>query len=164
MGDLTHSAASGQGQFPPCRRGAPSQEAPYCWQSKLALKKIRECFDSAHTVQSAIAVYIALTEIASDSASSEFTTTHAWIAQRSGASVRTVTSRLRDLVEIGLVKIETPALKAPSNYTVMSVLQPLQNDLQRTKSRSLPTSEEPKKKILNKRRKKDFANALNPVP
>lgn len=122
--------------------------APFCWQHKVALRKIREAFDAEKTVASALAVYLALTEIASDDETEEFQTTHAWIANKSGVSPRTVQDRLTGLAEIGVVKIHTPALKSPSTYRLLSVPQPLPNARQRTKKQSLPSSEQNEKKGL----------------
>lgn len=130
--------------------------APFCWQHKPALRKIREAFDAEKTVASAIVVYVALTEIASDEKSEEFQTTHAWISQKSGVSPRTVQDRLTGLAEIGLVVISTPALKTPSTYRLLNVTdaprdkQPLPNAPQREKQSALPTLEQGKKKALNK--------------
>ena len=55
-------------------------DASFCWQHKAALRLIRDSFDAAKTVSSAIGVYVALTEIASDEQAEVFVTTHAWIA------------------------------------------------------------------------------------
>ena len=123
-------------------------DAPFCWQHKPALRLIREAFDADKTVASALAVYLALTEIASDEESEVFTTTHAWIAQKCGVSPRTVQDRLNGLVEISLVEIHTPALKSPSTYRLLSVSQPLPNARQRKKIETLPSSEEQKNKGL----------------
>lgn len=134
-------------------------DGPFCWQPKAALRKIRESFDAEKTVASAIGTYGALTEIASDMQTEIFTTTHGWIAQKSGLSPRTVQARLAGLVEIGLVEISTPILKAPSTYKLLSVPQPLPNDKQplpsvrqRTKKASLPSLEESPEKSIEKRK------------
>jgi hypothetical protein len=147
------------------------RDKPYCWQSKAALRKIRDAFDDEKTVASAIAVYCALTEIASDKASEKFQTTHGWLGQKSGLSPRTVQNRLVILESIELLKVTTPLLKAPSTYQLLSVpqplpndtqplpndtqplpndTQPLPNDTQRTKKAPLPTLEESQKKELKK--------------
>jgi DNA-binding Lrp family transcriptional regulator len=120
-------------------------KAPFCWQHKGALRKIREAFDAEKTVASALAVYLALTEIASDEEREVFQTTHAWISQKSGVSPRTVQDRLNGLAEIGVVQIITPALKSPSTYWLLPVSQPLPNARQRTKTEPPPSSEEQKK-------------------
>jgi hypothetical protein len=126
--------------------------APFCWQHKAARRKIRDAFDRDKTVHSALGTYDALTEIASDEESEIFETTHAWIALLSGFSQRTVGKRLPELEEIGLIEIDTPALKAPSTIRLLAVgvKQPLPNAPQRTKRAPLPTSEQKQKKELNK--------------
>ena len=125
-------------------RASPSQEKPFAWQSKPVLRKIRESFDAEKTVASALLVYFALTEIASDNKDDTFQTTHAYIAQKSGLSPRTVQARLSGLVEIGLLEVSTPQLRAPATYRLLSVKQPLPNVQQQSKKGSLPTLEESK--------------------
>jgi len=122
--------------------------APFCWQHKSALRLIRESFDADKTVASTLAVYHGLTEIASDKSSEIFQTTHAWIALMSGVSIRTVESRLADLVGIGLIHISTPALKTPSTYTMLPVPQPLPNVPQPAEMNQLPSSEQNQKKEI----------------
>lgn len=93
-------------------------DGPWCWQNKAALRAIREGFEEEHGVTSALAVYLALTELASDRASETFQTTHAWIAGMTGLAVRTVQNRIKGLAELGLVTVVTPKLRAPSAYTL----------------------------------------------
>jgi len=115
-----------------------TRDGPFCWQSKAALRRIREAFDSEHAVQSALAVYLALSEVASNFEAETFTVTHGSLAQLCGGSPRTVCQRLRGLEQIGLVAISTPRLKAPSTFTLLradsqpsrDVSQSLQNDSQ----------------------------------
>ena len=128
--------------------------APFCWQHKAALRLIRDSFDAEKTVASAIGVYVALTEIASDAISESFTTTHGWIAQKSGLSPRTVEARLPGLVQVCLVRISTPALKCPSTYQLLPVPQPLRDVPQRTKKAPSRASEESKNKSLEEFPKK----------
>lgn len=142
-------------------------DSPFCWQHKVALRKIRESFDAEKAVASAIGVYNALTEIASDEQMEIFTTTHAWIAQKSGLSPRTVHNRLTGLAEIGLVEISTPIMKAPSTYRLLAVTQPLQNDtqplqsvLQRTKKAPLQSLEESIEESPEESLKKKSADLL----
>lgn len=97
-----------------------SGDGPWCWQSKAARRRIREAFDSTHNVATALSVYDALTEIASDGADETFTTTHAWIQRISGVSVRTIQNHLNVFAELGLLTISTPRLRAPSTYTLLS--------------------------------------------
>lgn len=100
-------------------RGKPNSDGPWCWQSKAALRRIQECLDGENTVSSGLAVYVALTQIASDEQSSEFRTTHAHISKLSGVKDRTVRKRLDALVDIGLIQIETPELRAPCTYRLL---------------------------------------------
>ncbi len=80
--------------------------AEYCWQAKDALKGIIEGLDHGN-VASGIAVYVALSWIASDAKSDSFEKSIAFIASRAGLSRRTVERRLSDLVRLGFV-IVTP--------------------------------------------------------
>ena len=107
----------------------PNETEAFCWQPKSALQRIREALDASNTVASGIAVYVALTEVASDKRSETFQSTHAYLAGRSGTSRRTVLDRIKDLVEIGLIKVVVPNLKAPSTFTLLHVTQPLHSDV-----------------------------------
>lgn len=89
---------------------------PFCWQDKPTLRKIREL---APSPGSALAVYLALTEIASDKESDTFQTTHHYIGKVSGFSWRTVLERLKDLQRIGVIEVQTPRMKAPSTYRLL---------------------------------------------
>lgn len=107
-----------------------TRDGAFCWQSKPARRRIREGCDAAGNVASRLGVYCALTEIASDEASEEFTTTVAHIAARSGFADRCVRASIQDLADLGLIQVETPALKAPSRYRLLSVRQEVPNDRQ----------------------------------
>lgn len=50
---------------------------PFAWQDKRVLRKIRDSFDSANTIASALGTYAALTVVASDKQAEQFQTTHA---------------------------------------------------------------------------------------
>lgn len=102
------------------RRPRHIDDSPFCWESKVALRKLREGLDSTNAVASGIAVYTALCEIASDEQAQVFTTTQAFIALRCGLAVRTVRSRLKDLEDLGLLLVHVPALKAPARYTLLT--------------------------------------------
>lgn len=97
---------------------ATSNTVPFAWQDKRCLRMIREKCEEYRT---ALAVYYALTVIASDQEKNEFHTTHAWIAQMAGLSERTVRRRLEDLKRVGIIRISTPRLKAPSTYTLLAI-------------------------------------------
>jgi hypothetical protein len=95
-----------------------SKCTPFCWQDKRALRIIREQSEDYGT---ALAVYVALSVVASDLQRDQFETTHSWLAQIAGLSERTIRRRLEDLKRIGLVTISTPKLKAPSTYTLLTI-------------------------------------------
>ena len=81
-------------------------DGPFCWQTKAARRRIRDHFDCTGNVCSALSVYDALTEIASDKQSAVFTTTHAHIAKYSGVSPSTVKRIIAGFDELRLVKIQ----------------------------------------------------------
>lgn len=122
--------------------------APFCWQHKSQRRKIRAAFDRDKTVNSALGVYDALTEVASDHESEVFQTTHAKLSEMSGWSPRTVQDRLQELKEIGLVEISTPALKSPSTFRLLADRQRLPIVRQRAKKAPLPSLEQGKKNLL----------------
>ncbi len=97
-----------------------TKDGPWCWQSKAARRRIREAFDATNNVASALSVYDALCEIASDEGREQFTTTHAWIQRISGVSVSTIKKHLMVLSEVGLISVTTPPLRAPSTYVLLS--------------------------------------------
>lgn len=128
------------------------KDGPWCWQSKTARRRIREAFDSTNNVATALAVYDALSEIASDDGAEQFTTTHAWIQRISGVGVTTIKGHISVFTDLGLIAVSTPALRAPSTYTLLEVSQPPANVSQpvagvsqRPVSGPLATSEESKK-------------------
>lgn len=126
----------------------------WAWADKAALRRIREAFDASKNVASALGVYYALVEIASDKGTEQFNTTHAWLATISGFSPRTVQERVRELAEIGLIEVHTPSLRAPSTYRLLAVRQPLRSArqplriaTQRLIRAPLPRSEETERTI-----------------
>ena len=104
-------------------RGKPNREGAWCWQSKAALRRIRENLDGAQSIASTLSVYVALTEISSDASKTVFTTTHAWIAMFAGISTATVKRRLRELADFGLISIavKKPAVRGPDTYKLLSL-------------------------------------------
>ena len=95
---------------------SPKQE-PFAWVSKLMLRRIRE---QVEEYGSALSVYVALCWVASDKEQDEFQTTHNYLSQLSGCSERTVRRRLADLTQAKVVQIDTPAMKAPCTYRLLS--------------------------------------------
>jgi len=136
------------------------KQEPFCWQSKAALRLIREAFDGENTVPSALAIYVALTEIASDKQSETFQTTHSWIAALSGWSSRTVRARLKALQEIKLIEIITPDPRFANTYRLLSRGNGFRPGGNRclpggdgTKITPLPRSEESNEESTEERRK-----------
>jgi hypothetical protein len=130
----------------------------WAWADKASLRKIREAFDRTNDVASALSVYFALCECASDAGKERFKTTHAWIAGKSGWSPRTVQARLKVLADLKLIRVHTQALRGPSTYELLeydqqplpSDTQPLPSVRQPAFSTSLPTLEENKNKEIQR--------------
>ena len=91
--------------------------APYCWQDKRILRRIRETVPEYGT---ALGVYLALCCVASDTERDQFQTTHQWLAHLAGVSVPTVKRRLADLQAAKAVEIQTPAMRAACTYRLLS--------------------------------------------
>lgn len=104
--------------LPPPEQTASAKVEPFCWCSKMMLRRIRE---KAEEPASTVAVYVALCEISSDcSDAPEFTATHQHIASKASVSRRTVVSRLHDLEQLGAISMTIPKLKAPATYRLLS--------------------------------------------
>ncbi len=104
-----------------------TSDGAFCWQTKEALRRIRQVFDQSHDVCSALSVYLALSEVASNNGRESFTTTQGDIGQRAGLSVRKVADVLRKLHTSGLVRITDNYLpgsdgkaRAPSTFTMLA--------------------------------------------
>jgi hypothetical protein len=108
-------------------RGKPGKERPWCWQEKAGRRMIRTMFDSRpKQMSSALSVYDALTEIASDEQRNKFEAAVAQIASYAGVSPSTVWRLLPLLEELSLITIrrnDRPGsrLKAPSTYTLLPI-------------------------------------------
>ncbi|MBK8477563.1 MAG: hypothetical protein IPL39_15055 [Opitutaceae bacterium] len=126
-----------------------AKDGPFCWQSKPALRLLRDAHDATNDVTTALAVYVALTECASNEGKETFTAAHAWIARLSGVSPTTIKRHLKTFTEVGLIAVEAPKLRAPARFHLLPVRQPPANDGQPSASVSqrevlapLATSEE----------------------
>jgi hypothetical protein len=101
------------------------KEAAFCWQHKKVLTLIMETFSESDQAASALAVYVAMTKLASDFGSETFTATKALIAHTAGVSVSTVQRLLKGFEQLGVVKIERRAIagafKAPNTYTLLAI-------------------------------------------
>jgi hypothetical protein len=147
-----------------------ASDGPFCWQSKRARRRIREAFDSTNNVTTALGVYDALCEIASDKQAETFATTHAWIQRISGVGVTTIKKHLAVFSELKLVNVSTPAIRAASTYTLLSISdghptsndsQPTANDSQWAKIGGLARSEESQKNLrtISKKAPPDVVSA-----
>lgn len=76
----------------------------------------------------ALAVYVALTVMASENCAETFTATREAIAEYSRLSIRTVASRLIDLETIGLITIRTPRVRGASTFRLLSVNPAAKNE------------------------------------
>jgi hypothetical protein len=88
------------------------QDGPWCYQSKAALRTIREANDTTGNLTSALATYSALTEYASNKASDCFEVAQSYIGMMTGLHRNTVGKRLQELAALGLIQMHVPALKA----------------------------------------------------
>ncbi|MGD0815014.1 MAG: hypothetical protein ABSA83_15525 [Verrucomicrobiota bacterium] len=96
----------------------------WCWQDKDARELIRRKFDGSDSKASALALYDAFTEIASDMQSERFQTTHDWISSKSGCSVATIKRLLPELVNLVLTIEEPPGPRGPKIYSLLAVASP----------------------------------------
>jgi hypothetical protein len=102
------------------------KDGPFCWQSKAALRKVRDNVADMKIGSSILKVYSALTEIASDEQSEIFETTQPHIATKALLSTATVKRALPILEELSALKITPNArpgskLKAPNTYALLPI-------------------------------------------
>jgi len=98
--------------------------SPFCWQKKKALRLIRKSFEGDTT--SALAVYVALTEIASDAKAETFPASAGYIANKAGVSRRTAIRFIKPFEHCGLIAV-TRATQGtshlPNTYTLLRVVK-----------------------------------------
>jgi hypothetical protein len=93
--------------------------APFCWQKKETLRGIRESLDGDGGLASVLSVYHALTEIASDMKSDEFTTMQSHIGKLSGGlSTSTVKRCIKELRALNVISYELSRLRGPLRFTL----------------------------------------------
>jgi len=93
---------------------------PFCWQNKETLRGIRESLDACTNLPSILGVYHALTEIASNEQSNQFTTTQSHIAQLAGGiSTKTVGRCLKELRALEIISTELSRLKGPLRFDLL---------------------------------------------
>src|SRR6266567_5622306 len=111
------------------RGNQPSKTRPWLWIEKAGrrmIRGIRQRFDSTLSVPSALLVYDALCEIASDEASCTFESSLEHIADVADVSRSTVKRLLPLLEQLRLIGIErsyqpNTYLRAPSRYTLLAI-------------------------------------------
>jgi hypothetical protein len=119
-----HELESGNDYATDSKIARAFKDGPWCWQHKQVIRFIRDCFDQEKNMTSALAVYVALTELASDHQSETFTSTIRQIASKAGTSYRTAISVLKRFERLGLVAIQRNIIadsheKAASTYTLL---------------------------------------------
>jgi len=130
--------------------------------SKEALRIIRKHLDGDTLQVFVIAVYLALCENASDKGSESFQTLQSHISLLAGdISTRTVQRCLPILREIGLIDYETPKLRGPITFTLLSVASNSQNDATEgrddtTDRRSVTTESKTASQAYNRRTKEEL--------
>ena len=102
------------------------KNGPFCWQEKQVLRFIRDCFDDTNSVASALAIYLSLTERASDEQAETFDCRVREIAARAGVGYRTAMNVLPRLEALGIIAIRRNRIantkeRAPSTYTLLSL-------------------------------------------
>ena len=96
-------------------RGKPTQEKPFAWQSKRALRKIGDS-DVHHA--HCFLVYTALSWIASDRKTEILQVSKGAIAKRIGLGARSVAEALYQLDRIGLVRIHREKNEAKKEWAI----------------------------------------------
>ncbi len=109
-------------------------EPPYCWQNKEARRMIRNRLDGDSLQRIALAVYDALTEIASNSSAETFTASQPYIGTLAGGyEVRSLQRVLPLLRDMNLIHYNTPTgkLRGPITYRILAIASDGRNDTTR---------------------------------
>lgn len=88
----------------------------FLWMHKSIADRIRT---QSNEPSSALLTYLALCEIASDNGAETFKVSQTEIAYKAGLSVRTISDRIHDLAELGLIEIDTPAVRQPTTFKLL---------------------------------------------
>lgn len=100
----------------------------WCWQDKDILGLIRENFKGQRLTTS-LAIYLSLTELASNNSSDEFTAYFSQIAKLSGKSIPTIKSYSNQFIKIGILKKENRKVDDKTNLSNQwSLLTPSVNN------------------------------------
>ena len=128
-----------------CKRS--TKDGPFCWQNKNILRSIRDYFDATNNVSSALAVYVALTEIASDNQSEVFDRRIGDIATRAGVSYKTASKVLHRLESLSIIAITRHKVcgmneNAPSTYRLLGLCNDYPTSGNGTEPESFPRKTE----------------------
>lgn len=100
----------------------------WCWQDKDILGLIREDF-TGQRLTTALAIYLSLTELASNNSSDEFTAYFSQIAKLSGKSIPTIKSYSNQFIKIGILKKKIRKVDSKTNLSNQwSLLTPWVNN------------------------------------
>ncbi len=100
----------------------------WCWQDKDILGLIRENFKGQRLTTS-LAVYLSLTELASNNSSDEFPAYFSQIAKLSGKSIPTIKSYSNQFIKIGILKKKNRRVDNKTNLSNQwSLLTPSVNN------------------------------------
>lgn len=88
----------------------------WCWQDKDILDFIRESF-SGQRLTTALAIYLSLTELASNQGSDEFQAYFSQIAKLSGKSIPTIKSYSNQFIRIGILKKKNRKVDVKTNLS-----------------------------------------------
>ncbi len=105
------------------------KDGPFCWQSKTALRRIREAFDESTYLDQALAVYLAHTELASDEQAPTYTRPIRRVSEMSGVCmtrVKVIHKRLHALKLLDWKQnhIDGTSELANSTYTLLTLDTP----------------------------------------
>ena len=107
-------------------RDKPGGSGPFCWQSIFIMRHLREVGESARSVSvpSILAVYVALTELATDHHEAKFRATVSEIAGKAGLGYRTTIAVLGLVADAGILDIQNNyigdgAIKTSNTYTLL---------------------------------------------
>ena len=79
-------------------------DKPFCWQEKSSLRLIRKMYTNVKRTRTALVIYLALTEMASNSGKNDrFMAYRSQIAELSATSPSTIDRYIDDFVQIGLL-------------------------------------------------------------
>jgi hypothetical protein len=129
-------------------RGTAKAEKPFCWQSKKALRAIRQVHGNDRSLPYLMSTYLALSEIASDEGRPKFTKSVADILAYAGGSYRKLTQSLAALHRLGVVRIKHNFFyqddgkgKSPSTYSLLTTTAWRAEPLRTVGIASVPISE-----------------------